>query len=248
MIAELLDQDAPGGRIIAARARAWPARGAVAGGEWPSHRVDAGAPAAGWPRSAAPEDAPAAGLEAALADPAWTAEMWPTGCRAWLAVDGTAVRLEAADGERAGLRPGTARLQERLAEAASSGAFASLGEARLDVMVVGTEDLRIDPVDVVRLDGASLAGLPYAVRAVALADALERLREASASRTAAWIRPSRPPATGAAKRRLVGDPAPLRLVLRDLAAPYGAPGAILRVPSAVAGFFDDPWREVLDPT
>jgi hypothetical protein len=123
-----------------------------------------------------------------------------------------------------------------------------LGDALLDVVVVDCGDVRFDVVDLVRLDGEALGPLPYAIRAVALADALERLRDASPAGMAGVIRPARAPRTGGAKRRLAGQPDHVRLVLRDLRLPYAMRGGILRVPSPVAGFFDDPWREILDPS
>jgi hypothetical protein len=188
-----------------------------------------------WP---VPADVASGRIAEALADPAWTAEMWPSGEPAWLHLGpGIAEVLSPVDGD--GTRLGAGR---RLAsKAASAGAFASLGSALLAVVIVGHGDVRLDPVDLVMLDSSDLARLPYAIRALALADALERLREANPAGIAPCVRPSRTPATGAAKRALVGRADPLRLVLRDLRAPFGLPGSLIRVPSAGAGFFDDPW-------
>ena len=191
-------------------------------------------------RPANPFDVPLDHLAAALADPSWTADTWPTGTRAWLVCrEGSAE-----------LTPDTRQADPRLrtaaalvADAGSAGVFSPLGDARLDVTVVEQGDVRLDAVDVVRLDGQEMAELPYAVRALVLADALERLREANAAGIVPLFRPSRTPATGAAKRSACGSVEPLRLVLRDLRAPYGSVGSIVRVPSASAGFFDDPWQE-----
>jgi hypothetical protein len=196
---------------------------------------------------AEPLDVAGATLERALADIAWTTEVWPSGQRAWLDIDGRATRLGAARGPDApGLTERFDRAACLLREVAAGGAFEALGRATLDVAVIGRGEVRVDPLDIVQLDGTPIAPLPYAIRAVALADALERLREASPTGAIPLFRPSRTPATGAASRALVARQEPLRLVLRDLRAAYGMPGAILRVPCATAGFFDDPWRELLD--
>ncbi len=192
-------------------------------------------------------DVAPADLEPALADLAWTAETWPSGPRAWLHAGGGAAWLETGAESVAASDQRLARARALLAEAAAEGAFEMIGEAVMDVAIVACGDVRLDPLDIILLDGAPLAHLPYAIRALALADALERLREASPSGSSPLIRLARTPALGAAKRAVVGRPDPLRIVLRDLRAPYGVPGAILRVPSVVAGLFDDPWRELLDP-
>jgi hypothetical protein len=197
---------------------------------------------------AEPADVPTALLGRVLADPCWTAEVWPGGRRAWLHVDGERASLVLARLPGRGQEPGPRvdRARVLLAEAAAAGAFAVLGDAVIDVVVVDCGDVRLDAVDIVRCDGADIASQAYALRAVVLADAIERLREASPTKSAPMLRTARTPATGAAKRALVGRPDPLRLVLRDLRAAYGAPASIVRVPSAVAGFFDDPWREGFD--
>jgi hypothetical protein len=197
---------------------------------------------------AEPADVPPALLGRVLADPYWTAEVWPWGRRAWLQVDGERASLVLARFSGHGREPGPRvdRARVLLAEAAAAGAFAGLGDAVIVVVVVNCGDVRLDAVDIVRCDGVEIASQAYALRAVVLADAIERLREASPARLAPMLRTARTPATGAAKRALVGRPDPLRLVLRDLRAAYGAPASIVRVPSAVAGFFDDPWLDRLD--
>ncbi len=205
-------------------------------------------PTADLPTAAEPVDVPARVLEAALESPAWAAETWPSGSRVFIVLGDREARLVHRSGGIGIEGPPEPRLaiaRQQMAAAARDGGFEPLGATVLDAVLVPWGEVRLDPLDILCLDGTRLDGLPWAIRALALADAFQRLAEASAAGSAVHLRTARTPATGAGKRALAARSEPARLVLRDLRAPYGAPAAIIRVPSPLAGFFDDPWRDAV---